>query len=110
MQGEIYPIRQRDRFSAEAPNRPITQALCNNMQITIIHLEDDMFISKESYDSWRQIQDEFESYKASLGPWDAEEVIEYLSDEYTNLNPSAEIQVKSLLQDAEQARKVTFNE
>ncbi|WP_221074532.1 hypothetical protein [Agarivorans aestuarii] len=69
-----------------------------------------MLISKVSYESWRQIQDVYESYKASLGPWDAEEVIEYLRDEYTNLNPSAEVQVESLLQDAEQTRKLIFNE
>ncbi len=80
------------------------------MQIKIIYLEDDMLISKESYDSWRQIQDEFESYKTSLGPWKVEEVIEYLNDEYTNLNPNAAIQVKRLLQDAQKTRKLSFNE
>lgn len=80
------------------------------MQITIIHLEDGMLISKENYESWRQIHDEYETYKASLGPWIAEEVIEYLSDEYTNLNPSAEIQVRRFLQDPQKTWKLTFNE
>jgi ethanolamine ammonia-lyase large subunit len=80
------------------------------MQITIIHLEDGMLISKENYESWRQIQDEYETYKASLGPWIVEEVIEYLGDEYTNLNPSAEIQVRRFLQDTQKTWKLTFNE
>lgn len=84
--------------------------MCKSMQITIIHLEDGMLISKENYESWRQTQDEYETYKASLGPWIAEEVIEYLSDEYTNLNPSAEIQVRRFLQDPQKTWKLTFNE
>lgn len=84
--------------------------MCKSMQITIINLEDDILISKENYESWRQIQDEYETYKASLGPWIAEEVIEYLSDEYTNLDPSAEIQVRRFLQDPQKTWKLTFNE
>ncbi|MBO2650812.1 hypothetical protein [Shewanella algae] len=80
------------------------------MQITIIYLEDNMLISKENYESWRQIQDEYETYKASLGPWEVEEIIEYLSDEYTNMSPSAGVQVGALLQGNEKALKLTFNE
>ncbi|WP_339011259.1 hypothetical protein [Aeromonas popoffii] len=80
------------------------------MQITIIHLEDGMLISKDKYESWRQIQDEYETYKASLGPWEVEETIEYLSDEYANMSPSASVQVGALLQGNHTAMKLTFNE
>lgn len=80
------------------------------MQITIIHLENDMLISKENFESWREIQSKYENYKASLGPWDIEEVVEYLNDEYTNLSPSAEIQVSNLLNDAQRSLKLTFSD
>lgn len=80
------------------------------MKITIIHLEDDMLISKENFESWRQIQDEFENYQASLGPWSAQEVIEHLNDEYTNLNPKPDIQVSNLLSDSKKIQRLTFND
>ncbi|RQM64666.1 hypothetical protein [Aeromonas enteropelogenes] len=80
------------------------------MQITIIHLEDGMLISKKKYESWRQIQDEYETYKASLGPWEVEETIEYLVDEYASMSPSASVQVEALLQGNQKAMKLTFNE
>ncbi|KAB7679407.1 hypothetical protein GBN23_06940 [Plesiomonas shigelloides] len=80
------------------------------MQITIIHLEDGMLISKENYESWREIQDEYETYKASLGPWEVEETIEYLGDEYANMYPSAGVQVGALLQGNQKTVKLTFNE
>lgn len=80
------------------------------MQITIIHLEDGMLISKNNYESWRQIQDEYETYKSSLGPWEVEEAIEYLSDEYANMSPSAGVQVEALLQVNQKAMKLAFNE
>ncbi|MFC3153354.1 hypothetical protein ACFOEK_20105 [Litoribrevibacter euphylliae] len=79
------------------------------MNITIIFLEDSMLISKVEYKSWREIQDEYEGYKASLGPWDADDVVEYLEDEYTDLNPEAKIQVENLLSASEKTRRLTFN-
>jgi hypothetical protein len=80
------------------------------MNITIIHLEDEMLISKKEYQSWREVQDEYINYKASLGPWAAEEVIDYLSDEYASLKPQAEIQVSKLLTGANEAVRLTFND
>lgn len=80
------------------------------MNITIIYLDDDMLISKKKYEVWREIQDEYENYKASLGPWSGEEIIEYLGEEYPDLNPVAEIQVSNLLNASNQTAKVTFND
>jgi len=78
------------------------------MNITIIYLENEMLISKKEYYSWREIQDEYETFKTSLGPWSAEDVIEYLSDEYTDIYPEAATQVGGLVNSSIQVAKVTF--
>lgn len=48
------------------------------MLLQIIYTETAMFLSKKTYPSWRDIQDEFFDYNASLGPWEADVVTEYL--------------------------------
>lgn len=80
------------------------------MQLHIVYTETNMLLSKHPYTSWREIQDEYESYKASLGPWEHDEVIEYLADEYPNLSPSAQEQVGVFLVEASIAKTLTFCE
>ena len=84
--------------------------MCKTMQITIIYLKDEMLISKINYESWREIQDEYDNYKTSLGPWSTDEVVEYLNDEYINLNPKAEVQVGNLSSGPQKTIVLTFNE
>ena len=43
----------------------------------IVHLESRMLLTRRQYDDWRQIQSEFPDYKASLGPWPADEVADF---------------------------------
>lgn len=43
--------------------------------LNIIFTEAELLVSKKSYSSWREIQDEYDDYKASLGPWDAKRLI-----------------------------------
>ena len=56
------------------------------IKLHIIYLEDDtsarIVLSKWHYDNWRQIQDDYVAYKASLGPWTPEEVIDFFQSEY----------------------------
>lgn len=80
------------------------------MNITIIYLEDEMHISKMEYGSWREIQDEYDNYMTSLGPRNSEEVVEYLNDEYSSLNPKAEIQVEKLFSSSKTSLRLTFND
>lgn len=68
-----------------------------------------MLLSKKPYGSWREVQDEYENYKASLGPWSHDQVIEYLSDEYQDIQPSPREQVEALLPAPELVREVTFS-
>lgn len=41
-----------------------------------------MLLSKKHYSSWREIQDEYESYMTSVGPFSEEELVDFLSEEY----------------------------
>ena len=41
-----------------------------------------MLLSKKRYTDWREIQDEYESYMTSVGPFAADELVEFLSEEY----------------------------
>ena len=56
-----------------------------------------LFLSSKHYDSWRDIQDEFEDYQASLGAWTAEEMINFLCDEYGSDIPNIAAQVNDAL-------------
>ena len=79
------------------------------MQLHIIYTESQMLLSKKRYGSWREIEDEYESYKASLGPWSHDQVIEYLADEYQDIRPSPREQVEALVSVPELVREVTFS-
>lgn len=78
------------------------------MQIRIIYTETKMLLSKNFYESWREIQQEYEAYKVSLGPWEHGEIIEYLADEYPDLCPSAHEQVAIFLTDECTVKALTF--
>ena len=41
-----------------------------------------VIISRERYADWREMQDEYEDYMTSLGPFSEEGLLEFLSDEY----------------------------
>lgn len=79
------------------------------MLLHIIYTETAMFLSKKAYPSWRDIQDEFSDYKASLGPWEADAVTEYLQDDYSDLVPSAATQVAELVRSDSVLRQLTFS-
>lgn len=74
----------------------------------IIYTEDAVLLSKRAWSSWREIQDAFLGYKASLGPWAAEETARFLQSEYSDLRPSADMQVRYLQANAEETVTVTF--
>ena len=74
----------------------------------LIFTDSDVLLSKKAYSTWRDIQDEYESYKASLGPWDHEEIQAWLDEEYKNLDPSAECQVSNFIAGADQSAPLQF--
>lgn len=53
-----------------------------SLKLTIIYTESNMLLSKKSYSSWREVQDEYRDYKASFENWCISDVIDYLVDGY----------------------------
>ncbi len=41
-----------------------------------------MLLSKRGYSDWREIQDEYENYMTSLGPYSEEDVLDFFSQDY----------------------------
>lgn len=80
------------------------------MDIFIIHTKSTMLLSKKEYESWKDIQDQYPDYMASLGPWTSEETIEYLAREYPDLEPSASVQVQLLLKGSDEFKELKFAE
>lgn len=68
----------------------------------------DMILSKRRYSRWQEIQEEYDDYMTSLGPWNSEEVIDFLQFEYPDLSPSASEQVGQLLSGDAETLKATF--
>lgn len=67
------------------------------MELHIIYTETAVFLSKKAYSTWQEVQRDFSAYKASLGPWLAFQVVEYLDDEHPALQPGASQQVAQFL-------------
>jgi len=71
--------------------------------LQIIYTRSALFLSRKAYATWWAIQAEFADYQTALGPWPAEEVADFLREEYPDLWPPAAAQVAALLAgDAEQ--------
>ena len=66
------------------------------MELYLIYTDSNVVLSKKKYADWIQIQEDYPDYKASLGPWDLDEMIDFLNEEYDNLLPSASVQVNEL--------------
>lgn len=56
-----------------------------------------LFLTKKQYQSWRDIQDEYEQYMTSLGPWDVESVIDFIRSEYPKNPPFSERQIRQFI-------------
>ncbi|WP_090368589.1 hypothetical protein [Ferrimonas sediminum] len=66
------------------------------MELHLIYTDSNVVLSKKKYADWVQIQEDFPDYKTSLGPWNLDEMIDFLNEEYDNLLPSASAQVNDL--------------
>jgi hypothetical protein len=80
------------------------------VQFHVIYTETDVLLSRREYASWREIQDEYQAYKASLGPWDRRSLVDYLTKEYPLLFPPAEEQLDALVSGREDTVTLTFRE
>jgi hypothetical protein len=60
-----------------------------------------MLLTKKLYASWRDIQDEYEDYMTSLGPWDADSVLDFLRFENPDDPHFTETRVRRFLESEE---------
>jgi hypothetical protein len=76
----------------------------------IIYTEAGVLLSKRKWASWREMQDAFPGYKASLGPRAVAETAQFLRDEYSTLRPAAEMQVSALEAGQQETVALTFED
>lgn len=81
------------------------------IELHIIFLgKEEVLISKQPYSSWREIQDEYDHYMASLGPWDVPTAVSWLDEEYSTLIPSAQEQVDALMSSEQTIQILSFTQ
>ena len=60
-----------------------------------------LLLTKKQYASWRDIQDEYDDYMTSLGPWDVDSVLDFLRTEYPTKPPFTDEQVRKFIESLE---------
>src|SRR3954451_2767409 len=48
----------------------------------IVYCESQTLLDRGQYGPWRDIQDTYPGYKASLGPWSEAEIVRFLEDDW----------------------------
>ncbi|WP_128143123.1 hypothetical protein [Janthinobacterium lividum] len=79
-------------------------------EVHIILTRKEVLISRRPYASWCEIQDEYDDYMDSLGPWDATTATSWLDEEYSGLSPSAHDQIRAFLCSEQAVRTLSFVE
>jgi len=79
-------------------------------EVLIILTRKEVLISRKPYASWREIQDEYDDYMASLGPWDTATATSWLDEEYSGLSPSAKDQIGTFLCSEQAVHTLSFVE
>jgi len=80
------------------------------LRLVIIHTASGMYLSRRADLSWREFQSLWPDFQTSLGPWNAEAIIDYLDQEYPDLRPSARLQVQALRCASEDALRLSFRD
>lgn len=72
--------------------------MSSELSLHIIYLKSQMLLSKKQYSDWREIQDEFVDYVASLGPWTEQEVIDFFQDDFPSESwPFSKADIKAFM-------------
>ena len=80
------------------------------MQLLVIYTTSGVYLSSSSDLSWQDYQDRWADFQAALGPWDCDEVVEYLDAEYPDLWPAAAEQVQRLRVALEPEIRLSFRD
>jgi len=52
------------------------------LEAHIVYCQSRMLLDRGQYASWREIQDAYDDYKASLGPWSEAEILGFLEEDW----------------------------
>ena len=74
----------------------------------IIYTETEVLLSKRTDATCREFRDTHPTFKTSLGPWNARDVVAFLAEEYANLVPAADVQVAEFLASPGESVRVRF--
>ena len=78
------------------------------MNFHIIYTKSKMLLSKRCYSSWREIQNEYDDYMASLEFATTEEIEDFLEREYSTLEPSAKSQIANFIASDAETKEITW--
>lgn len=78
------------------------------MQLLVIYTTSGVYLSSRTDLSWHDYQDRWPGFQTSLGPWDTDDVVEYLDAEYPDLWPAAAEQVQWLREALEPEIRLSF--
>lgn len=79
------------------------------MKLYLVYTDTDILLSKRVDTTGRNVEDAHASFKTSLGPWVAAEVIAFLADEYPGVSPLADVQVAEFLASPNESVRVRFD-
>ena len=48
----------------------------------IVYCRSQMLLDRQKYGSWRDVQDAYDDYMASFGPWSEAEIVGFLADDF----------------------------
>jgi hypothetical protein len=48
----------------------------------IVYCESRMLLDRGEYATWREVQDAYDDYKASFGPWSEADIVGFLEDDW----------------------------
>jgi hypothetical protein len=74
----------------------------DDAQLTIVHTNRGMLLTKVHFGSWREVQAEFDDYVTSLGPYSLRALVDYLEIEYPTNPPFDEASIVAFAADSNQ--------
>ena len=85
MGGTLFLVRRAARApdDVEAFTGRMSERSSQGSPLHLVYLRSGgMVVTSRPYSGWREIQDEYEDYMTSLGPWTEEELLDFLQAEY----------------------------
>ena len=79
-------------------------------RVHIVYTHSAMLLDRRPYASWREIQDAYPDYMASLGPWAMDEILDFLGYDFGHESewPFSRRQIEDFFRSGEDMLRRTF--